>query len=146
MIIAKLNQLLEIRGRTLYWLANETGLSYPTIHQLANEKNVSVSFITLNKICRALECNIDDILEYQPSEVFFNYVYNNLIHSPSDLPAIKTILYNVMMNFIKYDLIYEPDKTVGEFYSLIEMCRQRLGDKLIKNLYNAFHIAMNNKQ
>ena len=64
MIIAKINHALEIRGKTLYWLANETGLSYPTVHQLANEKNTSVSFITLNKICRALECSLNDILEY----------------------------------------------------------------------------------
>lgn len=65
-IIVKLEDLLQIQDRSLYWLAQETELSYPTIHRLVNGKTTSIAFDTLDKICYVLNCNTQDIIEHVP--------------------------------------------------------------------------------
>lgn len=63
MINIKIDKVLENKEKSLYWLAQVTGLTYPTIHNLVRGNTKSISFDTLGKICIALECNISDILE-----------------------------------------------------------------------------------
>mgnify|MGYP000933132423 CR=1 FL=1 len=64
MIIVKLEKILESKNKSLYWLAQETKLSYPTIHRLVNKKTTSIAFDTLDKICKCLTCGVGDILEH----------------------------------------------------------------------------------
>ena len=64
MIIIKLEKLLESKNKSLYWLAQEAELSYPTIHRLVNDKTTSIAFDTLDKICRSLKCEVGDVIEY----------------------------------------------------------------------------------
>lgn len=63
MIKININEILEQQKKTMYWLSQATELTYPTIHRLANNKTRSISFDTLESICRALDCDIADILE-----------------------------------------------------------------------------------
>ena len=42
-------------------LVNKTGIAYSTIRKLENGENVNVE--VLEKICRALDCTIDDVIE-----------------------------------------------------------------------------------
>lgn len=58
-----IDEMLKGQGKTLYWLRDQTGLSYPTIWNLTNGRNKMVSFETLDLICAALDCKIEDILE-----------------------------------------------------------------------------------
>ena len=67
MIIVKIEELLLAQDKSLYWLSQTTELSYPTIHRLVNGKTSSIAFDTLNKICYVLNCNIQDIIEYVPT-------------------------------------------------------------------------------
>lgn len=53
---------LTKRGRTLYWLAKETGIQYDAINRLANGKTTGVKLETLEKICEALECGPCDVI------------------------------------------------------------------------------------
>lgn len=64
MIKLKLNEMLERREKTLYRLTKDTGLQHASLWNLANGKAKSISFETLDKICRALECLPGDLLVY----------------------------------------------------------------------------------
>jgi putative transcriptional regulator len=58
----ELDELLEKRGRTFYWLSKQTGVSHSTLWRLKKGKALGINFVTLEKICEALECQPGDIL------------------------------------------------------------------------------------
>ena len=60
-----INQLLEQSGKTKYWLSKATNITYPNIMKLCNEEipPKTIKLETLDKICTALKCNVQDILE-----------------------------------------------------------------------------------
>jgi len=49
-------------------LARRTGCSYSTINLLANEKTKRVDLAVIARICRALDCQPGDLLEYVPDD------------------------------------------------------------------------------
>ena len=63
MIEIKLDELLEERGRSFYWLSKNTGISYTTLWRLKKGNALGINFSTLLKICEALECQPGDILK-----------------------------------------------------------------------------------
>jgi putative transcriptional regulator len=63
LIEIRLDELLEARGRTFYWLAKETGLSHTTLWRLKKGRAVGINFPTLEQICRALNCQPGDVLK-----------------------------------------------------------------------------------
>ncbi len=63
MIEIKIDELLEKHGRSFYWLAKQTGISYTTLWRLKKAKAVGINFPTLEKICKALECQPGDVLK-----------------------------------------------------------------------------------
>lgn len=62
MIVIRIDELLEERGRTFYWLAKETGISHTTLWRLKKGRALGINFDTLENICRALDCQPGDIL------------------------------------------------------------------------------------
>lgn len=62
---AALQKKSEKDGKTYtrYWLAKKTELYYSTVANLCDGKTDMVSFKVLDKICKALDCQIGDILE-----------------------------------------------------------------------------------
>lgn len=63
MIRVNILEILDKDERNLSWLARKTGLNYSSLHSLANNKTTSISFDTLEKVCKVLNCNIEDVLE-----------------------------------------------------------------------------------
>jgi putative transcriptional regulator len=61
-IEVRVDALLGSRGRSFYWLAKETGISHTTLWRLKKGKALGINFITLYKICRALDCQPGDVL------------------------------------------------------------------------------------
>ena len=57
---------LEDSTENWYTLTNKHNLSHSTLHRLKHNKDVSTK--TLNDLCRILQCNIADIVQYIPSE------------------------------------------------------------------------------
>ncbi len=49
-------------------LARETGIRPSTINELYHEIAERVSFDHLDKICEALHCSLDELLEYIPNK------------------------------------------------------------------------------
>ena len=69
-----LNDTLQKKGRSQYWLAHETGIAASTINKLCNNKTTSIQFDVLQKICNALECNVNDVIEVENiiNPLYFN--------------------------------------------------------------------------
>jgi putative transcriptional regulator len=65
----KIKELLDERGKSLYWLSKQTNTAYSTVHKLANDKTDSISFVVLDKLCDALEC--------EPCELIFRETNKN---------------------------------------------------------------------
>jgi putative transcriptional regulator len=62
LIEIRVDELLEKRGRTFYWLSKETGISHSTLWRLKKGKSVGINFATLERICHMLSCQPGDVL------------------------------------------------------------------------------------
>jgi len=62
MIEIRLDELLEERGRSFYWLAKETGISHTTLWRLKKGKALGINFETLERICQGLSCQPGDVI------------------------------------------------------------------------------------
>jgi len=62
MITVRLNELLKERGRTLYWLAKETGISHNTLWRMSKGLSTAITFNVLDRITGALSCTPGDLL------------------------------------------------------------------------------------
>ena len=60
-IYDKLWDLMEKKGISQYRLVN-SGISHSTLARL--KKNQPVNIDTIDKLCRILECKVEDIIEY----------------------------------------------------------------------------------
>lgn len=56
-----IDEILKQRNQSRYWLAKETGITYPNITNLCNGKTSSIKFEMIDKICRVLQCTPNDI-------------------------------------------------------------------------------------
>ena len=62
MIEIRVDELLEERGQTFYWLAKDTGISHSTLWRLKKGRSVGINFSTLERICQILSCQPGDVL------------------------------------------------------------------------------------
>ncbi|AJW76932.1 DNA-binding protein [Marinitoga sp. 1197] len=64
MIKHKVKKILNEKNKSIYWLAQQTGLSYPNLHKMIKDNTHSINFDTLDKIMKALEItDFNEILE-----------------------------------------------------------------------------------
>ncbi len=68
MIIVRLDRMLADRKMQLNQLAEEVGVSVVNLSNLKTGKVKAIRFTTLEAICKVLECQPGDILEYVPDE------------------------------------------------------------------------------
>lgn len=66
MIKLRVKELLKERGRTLYWLRNQTGIRYATLLNMRQGKTARVNLSALEALCRTLVCEPSDLLELKP--------------------------------------------------------------------------------
>ncbi len=64
MIMVNLDVMLAKRKMTLTELSEEVGISLNNLSILKTNKARSIRFTTLNSICKVLNCQPGDILEY----------------------------------------------------------------------------------
>ena len=69
MIIFNIDVMLARRKMSVTELSNRVGITMANISILKNGKAKAVRVETLDKICRALDCQPGDILEYREDEV-----------------------------------------------------------------------------
>lgn len=56
-----IEEVLIKQGKTMYWLAKETGIAYPSIHNIVKGKTERIDFSTMERIAKALKVRLDDI-------------------------------------------------------------------------------------
>ena len=67
-IIINIDVMLAKRKMSVTELSEKVGITMANISVLKNGKAKAINVDTLNKICRALDCQPGDILEYVPSD------------------------------------------------------------------------------
>lgn len=65
MIIINIDVMLAKRKMSVTQLADRVGITMANISILKNGKAKAIKIDTLNKICKALECQPGDILEFK---------------------------------------------------------------------------------
>jgi putative transcriptional regulator len=61
-VTLRLDELLEQKERSAYWLAQQTGLTNANLSRLRRGLTKGIDFETIDKLCQALEC--------EPGELF----------------------------------------------------------------------------
>lgn len=59
----KIDELLQDKNKTRYWLHKETGITYANISKLCEGHTKSINFTVLEKVCEALKCEPKDIIK-----------------------------------------------------------------------------------
>ena len=67
-IILRLDRVMADRKMSLNRLAQEVGISNVNLSNIKTGKISAIRFSTLEAICRVLNCQPGDILEYRPEE------------------------------------------------------------------------------
>lgn len=65
-IIVNLDVMLARRKMSLTELSNSVGITMANLSILKTEKAKAIRFSTLDAICKKLDCQPGDILEYKP--------------------------------------------------------------------------------
>lgn len=68
MIRLTLRDLLKQKRKSVYWLAQETGVRYATLHRMATKEVEKIDLGVLDKICAALRCAPGELLERREEE------------------------------------------------------------------------------
>lgn len=67
-IILRLDRVMADRKMSLNELSEKVGVANVNLSKLKNGHVSAIRFSTLNAICKALDCQPGDILEYAPEE------------------------------------------------------------------------------
>ena len=65
MIIVNLDVMMAKRKMSLNELSEKVGITLANLSVLKNNKAKAIRFSTLDAICKALDCKVEDILEYE---------------------------------------------------------------------------------
>ncbi|MFS8651680.1 MAG: helix-turn-helix transcriptional regulator [Caldibacillus sp.] len=68
MIQVNLDVMMARRKKSLGELAKEVGITNSNLSILKNGKAKAIRFSTLNALCKALDCQPGDLLEYIPDD------------------------------------------------------------------------------
>ncbi len=64
MIVINLDVMMAKRKMSLNELSEKVGITLANLSVLKNNKAKAIRFSTLDAICKALECEVGDIIEY----------------------------------------------------------------------------------
>ena len=60
----KLWKTMELKGVSTYYLREKAGIDSKTVRRLKAGENIETK--TLDKLCAALDCRLEDVAEYIP--------------------------------------------------------------------------------
>lgn len=70
MIKLNIRKLLDEKGKSIYWLYNQLGLSYNNVKRMIDNQTISIRFENIEMLCFILDCT--------PNELFSIYYDNEL--------------------------------------------------------------------
>ena len=70
-ITIQLNEAIQRKGVTLYWVAKNSGIPYVTLWTMSQKENAgatqeSINLSVLSRLCSVLDCLPGDLLRYTP--------------------------------------------------------------------------------
>lgn len=65
MILINLDVMMAKRKMSLSELSEKVGITLANLSILKNNKAKAIRFSTLDALCRALDCRVEDIIEYK---------------------------------------------------------------------------------
>ena len=68
MIVINLDVMMAKRKMSLGELSEKVGITIANLSILKNNKAKAIRFSTLDAICKALDCKVEDLLEYREDE------------------------------------------------------------------------------
>lgn len=68
MIIINLDVMMAKRKMSLNELSDAVGITLANLSILKNNKAKAIRFSTLEALCKALSCRVEDIIEYREDE------------------------------------------------------------------------------
>ena len=68
MIVINLDVIMAKRKMSLNELSDAVGITLANLSILKNNKAKAIRFSTLEALCKALECKVEDIIEYREDE------------------------------------------------------------------------------
>ena len=68
MIVINLDVMMARRKMSLNELSERVGITLANLSILKNNRAKAIRFSTLSAICEALECKVEDIIEYVPDD------------------------------------------------------------------------------
>lgn len=63
MLKLKVGQILKDKNLSAYWLSKQTGIAPINIGKIVNGETKNIRFDTIEKICKSLNCSINDLFE-----------------------------------------------------------------------------------
>ena len=63
MLSLKIDKILKEKNKSKYWFSQQTGIAPNNINKIYRNETSSIAFDTLEKICKALDCSINDLFE-----------------------------------------------------------------------------------
>lgn len=64
MIVINLDVMMAKRKMSLNELSDKVGITLANLSILKNNKAKAIRFSTLDAICKALDCKVEDLIEY----------------------------------------------------------------------------------
>ena len=61
MINMNVQQLLDKKGKTRYWLVKQMQTTYKTVNKICDNTLTGLHLETIEKLCQILECTPDDL-------------------------------------------------------------------------------------
>lgn len=63
MIKLRIEELLEEKKRSKYWLYKQMNLSYQNLSKMMNNETTSIKFDNIERLCKILDCEPNDLFE-----------------------------------------------------------------------------------
>lgn len=63
MLKLRINEILENKNKSRYWLAKQTGISANNIQRMCDGETNSIRFSSIETICKTLNCSINDLFD-----------------------------------------------------------------------------------
>jgi len=61
MLYLNIENLLEQKGKSKYWLVQALGSNYTVINNMIENRTTGMNFDTIEKLCKLLECTPNDL-------------------------------------------------------------------------------------
>ena len=64
MVTLDVLSLLEMKGKTKYWLYHQLGMSYQNFSRMINNETTSIRYENIEALCQIFECTPNDLFRF----------------------------------------------------------------------------------